>query len=134
LLEGGANPNAKAPDGNTMVHLAAAASNLDMLRALKKHGANFDEPNNDKLTALDIAEGKQPEGGARGRGARGGRGGGAPPAGGRGRGAAGGVTREQVAAELRTLMGLPPAPPAPPAAAAPAADAIPPTPGAEAQQ
>jgi ankyrin repeat protein len=136
LLEGGANPNAKAPDGQTMVHLAAAASNLDMLRALKKHGANFNEPNNDKLTALDIAEGKQPEGGARGgAGARGARGGGAPPpaAGGRGRGAAGGVTREQVAAELRKLMGLPPAPPA---AAAPAADAIPPAPvpGTEAQQ
>jgi ankyrin repeat protein len=137
LLKGGANPNAKAPDGNTMVHLAATASNLDMLRALKEAGAKFDEPNNDKLTALDIAEGKQPEGGARGGAAagRGGRGGGAPPpaAGGRGRGAAGGVTREQVAAELRKLMGLPPAPPA-----APAADAIPPVPtpgvGTEAQQ
>lgn len=135
LLKGGANPNAKAPDGNTMVHLAAAASNLDMLRALKEAGAKFDEPNNDKLTALDIAEGKQPEGGARGAAAagRGGRGAPpAPPAGGArgGRGAAGGVTKADVAAELRKLMGLPPAPPT---AAAPEA-AAPATPGTEAQQ
>ena len=117
LLEVGANPNAKAPDGNTMVHLAAQALNLDMIRALAAHGAKLDEPNKDGLTALDVAEGKQPAGAAA-RGGRGGRGGPPPAVGGaRGRGGArgGGVTQRDVAAELRKLMGLPPAPPAPPA-------------------
>jgi ankyrin repeat protein len=112
LLDAGANPNAKAPDGNTMVHLAAQALNLDMIRALAAHGAKLDAPNKDGLSALDVAEGKQPEGAPRGgRGARGG----PPPAGGaRGRGGrGGGVTQRDVAAELRKLMGLPPAPATP---------------------
>jgi ankyrin repeat protein len=130
LLKAGANPNAKAPDGNTMVHLAATAGNLDMIRALAEAGAKLDAVNNDKLTALDVAEGKQPEGARGGAGARGARGGGAPPpAGGRGGARGGGTSRAEVAAELRKLMGLPPAPPAP---AAPAAQAAPATP--EAQQ
>jgi ankyrin repeat protein len=115
LLKAGANPNA-AFDGSTLLHQAAAAGNLDMIRALAAARVKFDEPNKDGLTALDVAEGKQPPGAA----ARGGRGD-APPAGGaRGRGGRGGASREDVAKLLRELMGLPPAPAAP---AAPAGEA-----------
>ncbi len=120
LLKSGANPNAKAPDGSTLLHQAAQAANLDMIRALADAHVKFDEPNKDGLTALDVAEGKQAAG-APARGGRGGRGG---PAGGgaRGRGGRGGGTSQQdVAKLLRELMGLPPVPPAPPAPPAPAA-------------
>jgi ankyrin repeat protein len=111
LLKAGANPNAKAPDGSTLLHQAAAAANLDMIRALADAKVKFDEPNKDGLTALDVAEGKRPAG-APAEGARGARGG--PPAGGgRGRGGRGGTTQQDVAKLLRELMGLPPAPPAP---------------------
>jgi hypothetical protein len=117
LLKAGANPNAKGPDGSTVLHQAAAANNLDMIRALADARVKFDEPNKDGLTALDIAEGKRPAGAP----ARGGRG--APPAGGggRGRGGRGGTTPQDVAKLLRELMGLPPAPPTPVAEATPAA-------------
>jgi hypothetical protein len=129
LLKAGANPNAKAPDGNAMIHLASTALNLDMIKALAEAGAKLDAPNKDGLTALDVAEGKQPEG-ARAAGGRGARG--APPAGGgRGRGGApAGPTRQDVAKLLRELMGLPPAPPAPPAAPAAAPGAVPAVPPA----
>jgi ankyrin repeat protein len=60
LLKAGANPNAKAPDGSTLLHQAAQAANLDMIRALADAHVKFDEPNKDGLTALDVAEGKQP--------------------------------------------------------------------------
>jgi ankyrin repeat protein len=122
LLKGGANPNAQAPDGNTLLHMAAQAANLDMIRALAEAGVKFDQPNKDGLTALDVAEGKQPAG-APARGARGG----APPAGGGPRGARGGrggTTPQDVAKLLRELMGLPPGlPPAPAGPANPAAAA-----------
>ncbi len=113
LLKAGANPNAKGPDGSTLLHQAAAANNLDMIRALADAKVKFDEPNKDGLTALDIAEGKRPAG-AREGARRGG-----PPAGGgaRGRGGRGGTTPQDVAKLLRELMGLPPAPPPPPATA-----------------
>ena len=124
LLKAGANPNAKGPDGNTLLHQAAAARNLDMIHALADAHVDFNATNKDGLTALDVAEGKQPAN-APARGAAPGRGG-APPAGGgaRGRGGApSGPTTQDVAKLLRELMGLPPAPPAPPAlpAANPAA-------------
>jgi len=114
LLKAGANPNAKAPDGNTLLHQAAAAGNLDMIHALADAKVKFDEPNKDGLTALDVAEGKQPKGEA-GQGTPGARGA-APPAGGgaRGRGGRGAANQQDVAKLLRELMGLPPAPPAPP--------------------
>jgi ankyrin repeat protein len=112
LLKGGANPNVKGPDGASVLHMAAQQGNLEMIRALAAAGAKLDITNNDGLTALDIAEGKRPAGAAaaapRGGGPRG-----APPVGGgppgarRGRGA----SPADVAAELRKLMGLPPAPP-----------------------
>jgi ankyrin repeat protein len=112
LLKAGSNPNAKGPDGSTLLHQAAAAGNLDMIRALAEAKVKFDEPNKDGLTALDVAEGKRPAGAAN-EGARGA----APPEGGRGRGGRGGTTPEDVAKLLRELMGLPPAPPVPTAAA-----------------
>jgi ankyrin repeat protein len=118
LLKAGANPNAKGPDGSTLLHQAAAAGNLDMIRALAEAKVKFDEPNKDGLTALDVAEGKRPAGASaeRGRGA-------APPAGGgRGRGGRGGTTPQDVAKLLRELMGLPPAPPAPATALTPAGE------------
>jgi ankyrin repeat protein len=119
LLKAGANPNAKAPDGNTILHMAAQAGNLDMIRALADAGVKFDATNKDGLTALDVAEGKKPAGkdSAGERGA-------APPAGGggaRGRGGRGAKSQQDVAKLLRQLMGLPPAP-ASPETPAPAAE------------
>jgi uncharacterized protein len=106
LLKAGANPNAKSSDGSTLVHQAAQAGNLDMIRTLAQAGAKLDVPNKDGLTALDVTEGKQPEGarGERGRGGAAAAGG----AGGRGRGR-GAASQEEVAKLLRELMGLPPA-------------------------
>jgi len=119
LLKAGANPNAKAADGSTLLHLAASAGNLDMIRALADANVKFDEPNKDGLTALDVVEGKRPAGAAP-AGARGA----APPAGGGGGGARGrggrGAATQDVAKLLRELMGLPPAPPAPATPPAPA--------------
>ena len=102
LLVAGANPNAKGPDGATLLHQAARSGNLEMIRALASAHADFNQPNADGLTALDVAEGKQPAGAAaRGRGAA--------PGGGRGRGGRGAARPEEVAKLLRELMGLPPA-------------------------
>ena len=126
LIKAGANPNAKSPDGSTLLHQAAQAGNLNMIRALAEAKVDFLQPNRDGLTALDVAEGKQPIGGT-GRAARGG----APPAGagGRGRGGRGGANRQEVAKVLRELMGLPPAPPAASPAVAPGPEpAVPPGP------
>jgi len=101
LLEAGASPNAKSPDGTTLLHQAARLGNLDMIRALAKAKVDFAQKNDDGFTALDVAEGKKKEGAA------GPRAGG--PGGGRGRGR--GASQEVVAKLLRELMGLPPAPP-----------------------
>jgi ankyrin repeat protein len=101
LLESGANPNAKSPDGTTLLHQAARLGNLDMIRALANAKVDFTQKNDDGFTALDVAEGKKKEGGA------GPRAGGPGPGRGRGRGA----SQQDVAKLLRELMGLPPAPP-----------------------
>ena len=108
LLDAGANPNAKAPDGATLLHQAVGSGNLDIIRALGEAGVDFDQPNGDGLTALDVADGKRPEGETEGRGA------GPAGRGGRGRGGRGRTPDPEVAILLRELMGLPPAP-APPA-------------------
>ena len=135
LIEAGANPNAKAPDGQSLLHQVARAGNLELIRVLAAAKVDFEQKNNDAFTALDVAEGKRPAGAAP---AGPGRGRGAPPAGGRGgRGGRGAASPQDVAKLLRELMGLPPAPPAPAAteapAAAPATDA-PANPPAEEQQ
>jgi hypothetical protein len=89
-----------------------------MIRALAKANVDFTQTNRDGLTALDVAEGKQPPAAA-GRAA--GRGNAPPPAAGRGRGGGrGGANRQEVAKLLRELMGLPPAPPAAESPASPA--------------
>jgi ankyrin repeat protein len=111
LLASGANPNAKGPDGASLLHQAARAGNLEVIRALATAKVDFAQKNNDGFTALDVAEGKQPAG-APGRGAGPG-GGGGPGRGGRG------ASQQAVAALLRELMGLPPATPS--TTAAPAA-------------
>jgi ankyrin repeat protein len=98
LLASGANPNAKGPDGATLLHQAARIGNLEMIRALANAKVDFSQKNADGFTALDVAEGKQPSGaGARGAG---------PPGGPRGRGR--GASSQEVAKLLRELMGLPP--------------------------
>jgi ankyrin repeat protein len=108
LLAAGANPNAKAPDGNALLHQAARAGNLEMIRMLATAKVDFTQTNGDGLTALDIAEGKQSTS-ATGRGA--------PPPGGPRRGGRG-ATPQDVAKLLRELMGLPPAAPSTEAGAA----------------
>ena len=110
LLKAGANPNAKGPDGATLLHQAVNANNVAMIRALADAKVDFTQTNRDGLTALDVAEGKQPANAP----ARGARPGGPPPpavGGGRGRGGRGGANRQEVVKVLRELMGLPPAPP-----------------------
>jgi len=101
LLTAGANPNAKAPDGTTLLHQAARAGNLEMIRALGAAKVDFTQKNAEGFTALDVAEGRQPATGA------GGRAGGPPPGGPRG----GRGNQQEVARLLRELMGLPPAAP-----------------------
>jgi ankyrin repeat protein len=101
LLAAGANPNAKSPDGTTLLHQAARAGNLEIIRALAQAKVDFNQKNDNGLTALDVAEGKQPAGAAGPRGS-------GPPGGGRGRGR--GASQQDVAKLLRELMGLPPAP------------------------
>jgi ankyrin repeat protein len=117
LLASGANPNAKGPDGNSLLHLAARAANLDMIRALAAAKVDFEQKNNDGFTALDVAEGKQPPR-ARGAGPAA-----APPPAGPRRGGRG-TSQQDVAKLLRELMGLPPAPPAPAPASRPEGKAL----------
>ena len=100
LLAAGANPNAKGPDGVTLLHQAVRAGNLQMIRSLANAHVDFTQTNADGLTALDVAEGKQPAAGSAKP---------APPGG--PRRAPGSASPQDVAALLRELMGLPPAPP-----------------------
>ena len=110
LLTSGANPNVKAPDGSTLLHQAARAGNLEMIRALATAKVDFSQKNTEGFTALDVAEGRQP--------APTGRAGGPPPGMRRGRGA----SQQDVAKLLRELMGLPAAAPSTEPAAAPSAE------------
>jgi hypothetical protein len=129
LIEAGANPNAKGPDGVPLLHQVARAGNLELIKVLAAAKVDFNQKNNDDLTALDVAEGKRP---ANAPAAVPGRGRGGPPAGGRGGrgGGRGAASQQDVAKLLRELMGLPPAPPAP--AAAPTAPSEPTEPSAPA--
>ena len=129
LILAGADVNAWDAAGNTPIHVAATAGNVDMMRMLAEMGAKLDATNIGGKTALDIAE--------------------APlPARGRGRGVMPVVAmdddmvvrprvapRDEVAALLRELQGWPAAPPKPAPAAEPAADSAekPATPAAAAQ-
>jgi ankyrin repeat protein len=101
LVGAGANPNAKSPDGSTLLHQAARTGNLEMIKALAAAKVDFNQKNTEGFTALDVAEGRQPP-------PSGARAGGPPPGMRRGRGA----SQQDVAKLLRELMGLPPAAPA----------------------
>lgn len=60
LLDVGANPNAKANDGATLLHQAVAARRTDMIRSLVAAGAKLDAVNKDNLTPLLLAEKPEP--------------------------------------------------------------------------
>src|SRR6185503_10838146 len=60
LLEAGANPNTKAPDGSTPLHQAVQARQVDIIRALVSAGASLDATNKDNLTPLLLAEKPEP--------------------------------------------------------------------------
>jgi ankyrin repeat protein len=60
LLAAGADPNAKSPDGTTLLHQAVAARRTDMIRTLVAAGAKLDAVNKDNLTPLLLAEKPEP--------------------------------------------------------------------------
>lgn len=60
LLEAGANPNVKAPDGSTPLHQAVAARQVAIIRSLVAAGAKLDAVNKDNLTPLQLAEKPEP--------------------------------------------------------------------------
>jgi ankyrin repeat protein len=60
LLAAGANPNAKAPDGATLLHQAVAARQVPIIKALIAAGAKLDAVNKDNLTPLLLAEKPEP--------------------------------------------------------------------------
>jgi len=60
LLDAGANPNAKAPDGAFLLHSAVTARRTDMIRALVAAGAKLDVVNKENLTPLLVAEKPEP--------------------------------------------------------------------------
>ena len=100
LLEAGANPNAKAPDGASLLHQAVNARQVPIIRALVAAGAKLDAVNKDNLTPLLLAEKPEP-----------------PPPPGNNTDArtyrAKRNSREEVIAAVRELMGLKPDDPAP---------------------
>lgn len=56
LLKAGANPNAKAPDGSTPLHIAVQESHVAMIRAIAAAGGKLDAVNKENLTPLLLAE------------------------------------------------------------------------------
>lgn len=54
LLDNGVmSLDSKAPDGNTLLHLAARSSFVDMIKFLIARGADVEAKNNDGKTPLD---------------------------------------------------------------------------------
>jgi ankyrin repeat protein len=60
LLQAGADPNAKTPDGTTMLHQAVTVRRIDAIRALVEKGAKLDAVNKDNMTPLLLAEKPDP--------------------------------------------------------------------------
>jgi ankyrin repeat protein len=61
LLDAGADPNVKAPDGSTPLHQAVRAKQVAIIRALVAAGAKLDAVNKENLTPLQVAEGPDPK-------------------------------------------------------------------------
>jgi ankyrin repeat protein len=60
LLAAGADPNAKAPDGASLLHQAVTARQVAIIRTLAAAGAKLDAVNKDNLTPLLLAEKPEP--------------------------------------------------------------------------
>jgi uncharacterized protein len=60
LLQAGADPNAKAADGSTLLHQAVTVRRTDAIRALVAAGAKLDAVNKDNMTPLLLAEKPDP--------------------------------------------------------------------------
>jgi ankyrin repeat protein len=60
LLAAGANPDAKTPDGDTALHLAAFAGKLDIVRALVEGGADMNVKDAAGKTALQVVSEQPP--------------------------------------------------------------------------
>ena len=60
LLKAGANPNAKMPDGSTLLHQAVSVRRTDAIRVLVAAGAKLDAVNKDNQTPLMLAEKPDP--------------------------------------------------------------------------
>jgi uncharacterized protein len=60
LLEAGADPDAKTPDGDTALHLAAFAGKMTIVRALVEGGADMNVKDAAGKTALQVVSEQQP--------------------------------------------------------------------------
>jgi ankyrin repeat protein len=60
LLEAGADADAKTPDGDTALHLAAFAGKLDIVRALVEGGADMSVKDAAGKTALQVVSEQKP--------------------------------------------------------------------------
>jgi ankyrin repeat protein len=60
LLAAGADANAKAPDGSSVLHQAVTAKQVPAIRTLVEAGAKLDAVNKDNLTPLLLAEKPEP--------------------------------------------------------------------------
>ncbi len=60
LLAAGANPNAKSPDGSTLLHQAVTARQVPIIKELVAAGAKLDAVNKENLTPLLLAEKPEP--------------------------------------------------------------------------
>jgi ankyrin repeat protein len=60
LLQAGADPDAKTPDGDTALHLAAFAGKLDIVRALVEGGADMNVKDAAGKTALQVVSEQAP--------------------------------------------------------------------------
>lgn len=61
LIAAGADPDTLTADGEPVLHEAARAGKLEVIRALAEGGATLDKANKDGLTALALAENPLPE-------------------------------------------------------------------------